>query len=271
MRKDLSGNPSSNRRPHKIPAQGAGKILFGLLLFSAAGVSSADWRIFDYAFVEREILARTANHVAFEQLADTPVVYRVSGVWSFKHPASEVAAVALDFDHYPRIFRYVYRCDRVADPPKSVAPLGTWYVEGRAAFARVWAIGNIDTLTWTDSTHLRFIVSQNETRQLESKWSYQEPGWLNYRTHGVHLAAFVVGEGRDSCRVGIVAQGWVRHAMPQWLIRLATNIVLPQLLQDIDSEVGRRIEARKPKAAAWYKTWYHAVFGFFAPDSLNSR
>jgi hypothetical protein len=242
------------------------------LLLALAGTGFADWRAFDYSFIEHELQARAANHVAFEQLSDTPVVlYRAWGVWNFKHSATEVAAVALDFDHYPRIFRYVYRVDRISEPQKIVRPLGTLYVEGRAAFARVWAIGNIDTLCWVDSSHLRLIAGQNEDKRLESKWSYQEPGWLNYRTHGVRLAALVTGEGNDSCRVGIVAQGWVRHPMPQWLVRMATAIVLPQLLQDLETEVARRAEALKPKEATWYNKWYHAVFRLFTPDSLNSR
>ena len=141
-------------------------------------------------------------------------------------------------------------------------------MEGRAALVRAWAIGNIDTICWADSSHLRLIASQNEDRLLESKWSHQERGWLNYRTFGVHFAAFIVGSGRDSCRLGVVAQGWATHSMPQWLIRMAMNIVLPQLLRNIESEVTHRAEERKQKQTGtqWYNKWYDALRRFFSSN-----
>jgi hypothetical protein len=211
---------------------------------------------FDYRFIEDELKEGVANHVEFEQISDTPIVYRAWGVWSFAHPVSEVADVALNFDQYTRIFRYVYRCERITEPDRRVCKLGTWYVEGRAAIARVWAIGNIDTICWTDSSHLRFIAHQNQDPLLETRWYHKEKGMLNYRTYGVRLAAFIVASGHDSCRVGIIAQGWVRHKMPQWLISLGTGVVLPQLLQDLDKEVVRLEEARKAKGPHWYDSWY---------------
>lgn len=218
---------------------------------------------FDYAFVETQMKMGAANHVEFQLLSDTPVVYRAWGVWNLPHPAPEVAAVALDFNRYPTIFRYVYQCSRISETKKRVRGLGTWYVEGRAAIARVWSIGTVDTISWTDSAHLRFFASQNEDQRLEAKWARQLPGWLNYRTHGVRLAAFVAPSGRDSCQVGIVAQGWVWQPMPQWLVRLATGIILPQLLDDLDNEVVRRAREKKPAEPPWYKKWYHAIKGFF--------
>jgi hypothetical protein len=232
------------------------------LLLMLAWATFAGQPSFDYGFIENELRAGAQNHVEFKQVSDTPIVYRASGVWNFSHPASEVGAVALDFAAYPRIFRYVYRCERIVEPKNRVRPLGTLYVEGRAAVARVWAIGNIDTLCWTDSSHLRFFASQNEDRLLESRFGRNESGWLNYRTFSVRLAALVVPAGRDSCRVGVVAQGWVKHPMPQWLVRLAMNIILPQLMRDLEQEVVRRAEWRAPKQAAWYRKWYHSVHRF---------
>ncbi len=215
---------------------------------------------FDYAFVERLLRAQAPNHVEFQQLSDTPVVYRAWGVWNLAHPASSVAAVALDFGHYDQIFRYVYKCTRINDPrPWLRGGLGTWYVEGRAAVARVWSIGTIDTVRWADSSHLRFFATQTEDQLLESKWGRILPGWLNFRTHGVKLAAFVVGAGKDSCKVGIVAQGWVKDPMPSWLVNLATGIILPRLLADLDKEVMRRAQAVAPPKPRWYKSWYRTI------------
>jgi hypothetical protein len=217
---------------------------------------------FDYRFVEEELqkpLCR--NRVGFTQISDTPIVYRAWGTWNFPHPVSEIAEVALDFSRYPKTFNYVYRCDRIIEPENRIAPSGTWYVEGRASFARVWAIGDIDTILWTDSAHLRLFSRQNEDRRLEKKWSYREPGWLNFRTHGVNLAAFIVAAGPDSSRVGIVVQGWVRKSMPQWLIRLSISMILPQFLRDLDNAVQRRSAARAQKNMPWYnklRLWFGA-------------
>jgi hypothetical protein len=224
--------------------------------------SSSNVIPFEYRFIENQLAAGAANHVEFKQIADTPVTYRVSGMWNFKYPISKVTEVALNFERYPKTFRYVYRCDPVTEPRRKVSSLGTWFVDGRASMARVWAIGNIDSLCWTDSSHLRFIASQNEDRWLEAKWYHFEDGYLTYRTHGVRMAAFIVGVGNDSCRVGIVAQGWVKKAMPEWLIRLAVNIILPQLLQDLDKEIKRREDEKKAPEAPWYSTWYHSVKDF---------
>jgi hypothetical protein len=218
---------------------------------------------FDYAFVENQLRSGSDNRVEFQQLSDTPVVYRAWGVWNLPYPAPEVGRVALDLSNYEHIFRNVYQCRRISEPRARIRRgQSTWYVEGRAAIARVWSIGVVDTISWTDSTHLRFFASQTEDPVLEAKWSSQLSGWLNYRTHGVRLAAFVVPAGRDSCRLGIVAQGWVWQPMPQWLVRLATAIILPRLLSDLDKEVARRIAVQAPPSPPWYKSWYHAIRRF---------
>jgi hypothetical protein len=232
------------------------------MLFSFAVM--ATWRLpaFDWGPVENEARSGADNHVEFKQISDTPIVYRAWGVRNFNHPVSEVAAIALDFASYPRIFHYVYRCERIIEPKNRVRPLGTYYVEGRAAIARVWSIGNVDTLNWKDSSCLRFFASQNEDRLLESRLGGNEKGWLNYRTFGVRFAAFVAAAGKDSCRIGIVTQGWVTHPMPQWLVRLGVSIILPQLLQDVEKEVARRADLRTPKNAVWYDKWYRAMRRF---------
>lgn len=226
---------------------------------------------FDYCFIENELKINIANYVEIKKLSNKPAEYRVWGVWNYHHPVSEVAAVALDFERYARIFQYVFRCDRITEPKDRVCALGTWYVEGRAALTRVWAIGNIDTLCWADSSHLRFFASQNEDRFLEARWSHFIRGWMNYRTNGIHLAAFVTAAGRDSCRLGIVAQGWGTQSIPQWLIRMAVNIILPQLLRNIETEVARRAEERKLQEAPrqsqeWYGKVFDAVRRFLSSD-----
>jgi hypothetical protein len=226
------------------------------------GAAFAKQFTFDYAFLESGLAAAAGNYFEFKQISDTPIVYRAWGVYTIARPAPEVGEAALDFAGYPRVFRYVYRCERILEPKNRLRPLGTLYVEGRAAVARVWAIGNIDTLCWTDSSHLRFFASQNEDRLLESRFGCSEKGWLNYRTFGVRLAAFVVGIGPDSCRIGIVAQGMVKTPMPEWLVRLGMNIILPPLLRDLETEVVRRAEFRVPKHAPWYEKWYKAARRF---------
>lgn len=243
--------------------------VIALLLF-AGSVFARSYK-FDYGFIENELSGQSENHVEFSQISDTPIVYRASGVWNFPYSASDVGAVALDFASYPRVFRYVYRCERIIEPKNRIRPLGTFYVEGRAAVARVWSIGNIDTLCWKDSSHLRFFATQNEDRLLESRFGTQEKGWLNYRTFGVRLAAFVTAAGQrgDSCRVGIVAQGIVNKPMPQWLVRLGMSIILPQLLRDLGNEVARRDEYRIPQQATWYKRLYYKVRRVIS-SSLNS-
>ena len=241
--------------------------LGALHLLAAAAYGSRSCGRFDYASIEQEAKKGAENHVEFEQVADTPIVYRASGVWNVGRPAAEVARVALDFASYSRIFHYVYRCDRVTEPPNRLSPLGTIFVEGRAAVARVWSIGNIDTVCWVDSSHFRLFAHQNEDRLLEARFGKKEKGWINFRTNGVRLAAFVDAAGKDSCRIGIVAQGWVTHAMPKWLVRMGLNIILPRLMKDLEIEAGRRADRRTPAQATWYGKWYQEVRGHFFPNS----
>jgi hypothetical protein len=248
----------------------AGGAISFVMALAIAATASGKLPPLDWVPVENEARAGADNHVEFKQVSDTPIVYRAWGMWNFAHPASEVAAVALDFASYPRIFHYVYRCERIIEPKNRVRPLGTFYVEGRAAIARVWSIGNIDTLSWRDSSCLRFFASQNEDRVLESRLGGNEKGWLNYRTFGVRLASFIVASGKDSCRIGIVAQGWVTHPMPNWLVGLGVNIILPQLLQDMEKEVARRADLRAPKDAAWYDKWYRAMRRFLLSNMLGT-
>jgi hypothetical protein len=106
---------------------------------------------FDYNWLEKELSCPVVNHVEFKQVSDTPVVYRAWGAWNFGHSCTSVARVALDFKQFPKVIHYVFSCDSLTEPKNRLSRLGTWHVEGRAAIARVWALGNIDTITWTDS------------------------------------------------------------------------------------------------------------------------
>jgi hypothetical protein len=127
-------------------------------------------------------------------------------------------------------------------------------LEGRAGIARVWSIGNIDTLRWSaDSTEMRLFAGQNEAKELESRWREVIPGWINFRTRRLKLAAFVVARGPDSCRVGVVAETWVNKPMPDWLVKFAVQLVLPRLLQDLHEAVTKRSPA--PPAAPGKRWW----------------
>jgi hypothetical protein len=238
------------------------RFLFILAISCACSAAHAPTP-FTYDFIEKQLACGVLNTIEFKQIADTPVVYRVWGIWNFGHSAQDVALAAINFSGYPRIFRYVYRCDRLNDPAAR-GKLGTWYVEGRAVNARVWAIGDIDTLLWdSDSSTFKFIAHQNEDSRLEKQFNANKWGWLNYRTHGVRLAALVVANGPDSCRVGIIAQGWVRTPMPEWLITLGTNIVLPQLLCDLEDEVRKVIRERRKLEGPWYEQVIKFFGGMF--------
>jgi len=184
------------------------------------------------------------NIVDMKLVNSKPLAYRAWGAWTIPHSMNQVAAVALDFARYPETFTHVFRCERVPGPPKVVSPLGTWYLEGRAMMARVWAIGDIDTLR-RDSLELHLIASGNENRRLEAQWRQVLPGWINFRTRGLRLAAFVVAHGPDSCRVGVLGETCVSRPMPEWILKFALSVVLPRLLEDLDREVARR--DRRPK------------------------
>ncbi len=134
----------------------------------------------------------------------------------------------------------------------------------------MWSIGNIDTLAWRDSTHFKMIATQNEDRFLESKYGHSEKGMINYRTFNVHLAAFIVGAGKDSCRVGILAQGIVKNPMPQWLVKMAIKIILPQLMNDLQKEITRRREAKMPPRPTWYSKAVKSLRSFFSTNLFGN-
>jgi len=221
--------------------------------------ASAGIPAFEYDFLEKELQCATRNHVEFMQIADTPIVYRTWGVWNVKGAANEATDVAIDFYNYASIFRHVYRCERIMAPKSRVSAIGTWFVDGRASLARVWSIGNIDTLLRSDSLGVKLIARQNENRYLEATWGRNEHGLLNYRTYGLRLAAFIVPVGVDSCRIGVVAQGVVKQAMPKWLIRLAIKLILPRLMEDLQREITRRMDLKKPKPTPWYDHWVQTM------------
>jgi len=240
-----------------------------ILLFFPFRVYSVT-NVLDYSFLEKQLSQGVQNYVDFKQFGDTPIVCRAWGVWNFAFPVSKVSDVALDFVNYPKIFKNVYICEKIIGPKNRIKPLGTWFVEGRAAIARVWSIGNIDTLAWTDSSHLRMIATQNEDRLLESKYGHSEKGMINYRTFNVHLAAFVVASGRDSCRIGIIAQGLVKKPMPQWLVKMAIKIILPQLMGDLQKEVTKRMEAKMPPHPSWYSKVYKSLRSFLSTNLFGN-
>lgn len=206
----------------------------------------------DYSVILQKLRSSTVNTVDLQYVGRAPITYQAWGVWTIPYSTRQVASVALDIARYPTVFSHVYRCDSITSPRGMVSPLGTWYVEGRAAMARIWAIGNIDSLVWNaDSSEVRLLASQNENRELEKQWRTVLPGWFNFRTRGLRLAAIIVPLGTDSCRVGLVAQAWVNKPMPEWLIRLAIQVVFPKLLQDLDAEVRRKFP-RAPRRWLWW-------------------
>jgi hypothetical protein len=93
---------------------------------------------------------------------------------------------------------------------------------------------------------VRFIAHQNESQTIEKGWRKELPWWISYRTHGVRLAAFIVARGNDSCSVGIVAQGWVKNPMPNWLIKLAVRYICPRLFMDLIEETERQFPREFP-------------------------
>ncbi len=207
----------------------------------------------EYQSLLRELRDSTRNTVDIELIDRGLLWYRAWGTWTIPHSVREAGRVALDFENYPDVFRHVYRCEPVREPRRLVAPLGTWYLEGRAGMARVWAIGNVDTLRWNaDSTEMHLIASQNEHKGLETMWREVLPGWINFRTRRLKLAAFVVARGADSCRVGVVAETWVNKPMPEWLVKFAVQLVLPRLLQDLDLAVARTAPPIPPARKRWW-------------------
>jgi hypothetical protein len=168
-------------------------------------------------------------------------------------PARQVAAVTLDLPSYPKTFGNVYRCERITAPPRLAGKNGTWYLEGRTFRIRIWAIGDVDSL-WCapDSSRVRLFAHQNENRMLERGWGHALPHWMNYRTRGLKLAAFVEPRGPDSCRVGIIAQGWVNNPMPDWLTRLAVHYIMPDLFDDLEKEVERRYPVKRKHRFLWW-------------------
>jgi hypothetical protein len=196
---------------------------------------------FDYSLLYYRMRATDENITDLRIINRQPLVYQAWGVWSIPRSVQQVALVALDFPRYPEMFKYVYRCEQVTGPSYVIKPLGTWYLEGRAMRARVWAIGNIDTLMWcNDSTEVRLIASQNANRALNAQWRVRLQNWINFITLDLRLAAIVTAKGPDSCRVGIVAQSRVNKPMPDWLSRLAVNVILPRMFEDIEREVVTR-------------------------------
>jgi hypothetical protein len=208
---------------------------------------------FEYNSLLLMLSGPVENKVGIDRVLDTPITYRVWGTWAIARPSREVASVALDFPAYSRTFRDVYKCVRITTPPVKASRFGTWYVEGRAMRVRIWSIGDIDSISCgIDSTKVRFFAHQNENFWLEKQWQHALPWWMNYRTHGLRMAAFVVARGHDSCSVGVVVQGWVNSPMPQWLIKLAAHYILPRLFRGLEAETERRFPRNKVN---WFRWW----------------
>jgi len=167
-------------------------------------------------FGRTEAQAGADNHVGFKQVSDTPIVYRATGVWNFAHPYRKIADVALDFASYPA-YSIMSIAVNGSSSPRTGCGRSHVLCRGRAALARVWSIGNVDTIAWSDSTHLRFFAHQNETGcggEFGGNDPVAEFQDLRGKSRGVHR-----GIGRflpDGHR----GQGWVTlHAA--MLVRLA--------------------------------------------------
>jgi len=227
------------------------RIFACMMLMTVAGQAAP--APFEYESLLSTLNGPAENKVGIDRVQDTPVTYRVWGTWTLARPFREVASVALDFPAYSRTFRYVYKCVRITEPLLKTSRFGTWYVEGRSMHVRVWAIGDIDSISCgTDSTNVLFFAHQNENLWLAKQWQQILPWWMNFRTHGVRMAAFVVARGRDSCSVGVVVQGWVSRPMPQWLVKLAVHYILPRLFQDLEAETEQRFHRNKMNRFWWW-------------------
>ena len=219
-----------------------------LCLLCASGIARAGDTVsaFDYGFIKNDAMSGAKNHVNIERISRKPLVYRAWGVWSFPFPIENTVNVALDFERYADIFRHVHRSERVADPAGITAELGTWYIEGRGGgIARIWAIGDIDSLVWDDSLTLRCMASQNEDSALNARYRETVDDLYNLEVSRLRLAAIVHGRQDTVTTVGIVAQAQTAISIPQWLFKLGIRIILPRTLKDIEKE----LESRRDRAS----------------------
>ena len=208
---------------------------------------------FNFAPVLALLQGPAVDKIGLDQVTASPVTYTAWGVRTIARPARQVASVALDLPSYTKTFSNVHRCERITDPARLVSKTGTWYLEGRAFRVRILAIGDIDSLVYgPDSSSIRLFAHQNENRLLERKWLQALPRWMNYRTHALRLAAFVQARGPDSCSIGIMAQGWVKDPMPEWLTRMAIRYIMPNLFDDLEAEVERRFPVKRKH---WFLWW----------------
>jgi len=180
----------------------------------------------------------------------SPIEYRVMGVWNFPHPVSEVAAVALDFDKTYAYFSIVFRlltAYRTRNPKTSRVER---YIvrEGRGSASSAWQ----------SATLIPFLLD----RLFLTLPVYCVPRWKTvYLSRSVESSGAVLkifGPMGPLCRVIVgpvrILPPWNRGARAgrpnrclQWLVRMAMNIILPQLFRNIESEVHAPGGREKPK------------------------
>jgi len=178
--------------------------------------------------------------VHVEVLSKEPPRYFGFGFYSMEYSKEELASVMLDFENYADIFRYVHTFKAITEPEERISQLGTWFGEGRAAFARLCAVGDIDSIIYLDSSELQLFVSLNKDSLLHEVWMHDLEGWLNVTVEDLHLSGYIRAQGSNRCRIGIIADVTTAASVPRWLMHLAIRIVLPRIIKDAEDEIERR-------------------------------
>jgi hypothetical protein len=178
--------------------------------------------------------------VCVEKVRQRPLNYRAWIACTFDHPMGKVEALMTDFENYPKVYKNVQCFQRIVEPADAVCRLGTYYGEGRAPFVRVWGVGNIDSMSRTDSTAFRLYVSQNQDERINAPRRHAIQGFFTVEVKNLRMTGCLWRIGTDRCRAAVIAQGDPIVSVPPWIFTLAIKVVMPRIIRDTERELCRR-------------------------------
>jgi hypothetical protein len=173
------------------------------------------------------VTAREEQHTVFQSFT----------VKTINHEFHNVENLLKDWRKYAEISKYMRRA--ILINPKSADSIPqTLFLEMGNYFAVSWYVSNMYFSYLNDSNEMCIYYKQNPDGKLNEKWKKEVKGLFKVGYYDYIMWYRLKDLGNGKTRLALVAFVEPTIWIPVWLNKLASKIIFPGLLKEIDKELS---------------------------------
>ena len=166
------------------------------------------------------------------------MVYRSFTVRTIYHEFGRVEELLTDMRKYYEISKYLRRAIPI-DTTSPDSQSRTYFLEMGIFLATSWYMSDVYTRYSNDSKEMRIILKQHRDSILYEKWKNEVKGIFKVGYYDFIIWYRLKDLGNGKTRLAITAFVEPTIWIPVWLNKLASKIIFPGLLKEIDKELSK--------------------------------